>query len=94
MGDPLECRALLRSYPHLADKLREAFGHIEAAFEGAVELCVQVKKEWEGPILWIFIYGSWSAEEAEQRLQLFNDKWGLGAWSETDGMFNVDVRLR
>ncbi len=92
--NPLNFRALLRYHPNLVDKLRDGLGHIEAAFEGAVELRVQVKTEWEGPLLWVFIYGSWSAEEAEQRLQQFNDAWGLTAWSETEGMFNVDVRLR
>lgn len=92
--NPLECRSLLGYHPNLVNKLREALGHIEAAFEGATELRVQVKTEWEGPLLWVFVYGSWSAEAAAQKQKQLNDAWGLAAWSETDGMFNVDVRLR
>ena len=88
-----EINSLLESKPHLSAKLREAYTHIKNAFEDA-ELHVQVQKEWEGPILWIFVYGSWTVEEAEQRLQKFNDAWGLKTWSETEGTFNVDVRWK
>lgn len=92
--NPYEFRSLVKYHPDIADKLREAVDPLEACFGDGVELSVQVRKEWEGPLLWVFVCGEWSHEDANQKLQQFNDVWGLNAWSETNGMFNVDVRFR
>lgn len=93
LSHPAEVSRFLREHPSLAEIVWEAAHVLRRIFDPDVRLSLDFVRDPEAEYeeLFAFVHVAGPAEEALEKLRMFDEIWFLDQQDEVLGLFNVDV---